>query len=378
MPLSPRNSRAARSKPRDRALARLIAATVLRRLGELEAVLNSYLEKPLPSDRARCGQSCCPAPRSFCFSKRRRTLPWASLSIRRDATGMQPATTSSSMRCCGAWRARARRRCRCLGRRGAQRSGMAAAALDATLTAPTRRAASRRLRSPRRRSTSASRMHPQAWAERLGGHVLPTGSVRLAAGGRIEDLPGYSDGAWWVQDAAAALPVRLLGSVAGKSVVDLCAAPGGKTAQLAAAGARRYGRRPCRRAAEAAAAPISTACSSRRSSSKPTRRHGRRARTFDAVLLDAPCTSTGTIRRHPDILRLKRADDVVALAERAVAPARQRRPPCRARAARCSTARARSSPRKAPAQIERFLQRHTMHLRARRSPRASVELLPNG
>ena len=67
--------------------------------------------------------------------------------------------------------------------------------------------------------------------------MLPTGSVRLAAGGRIEDLPGYTDGAWWVQDAAAALPARLIGDVAGKSVVDLCAAPGGKTAQLAAAGA---------------------------------------------------------------------------------------------------------------------------------------------
>ena len=78
---------------------------------------------------------------------------------------------------------------------------------------------------------------PDAWAERLGGSVLPTRSVRLAAGGRIEDLPGYADGAWWVQDAAAALPARLIGDVAGKSVVDLCAAPGGKTAQLAAAGA---------------------------------------------------------------------------------------------------------------------------------------------
>ena len=75
------------------------------------------------------------------------------------------------------------------------------------------------------------------WAERLSGRVLPTGSVRLLPKGRIEALPGFDEGAWWVQDAAASLPARLLGDVAGKRVADLCAAPGGKTAQLALAGA---------------------------------------------------------------------------------------------------------------------------------------------
>ena len=77
----------------------------------------------------------------------------------------------------------------------------------------------------------------QEWAERLGGQVLSTGSIRLAAHGRIEDLPGYGDGDWWVQDAAAALVARVAGEVAGRTVADLCAAPGGKTAGLAAAGA---------------------------------------------------------------------------------------------------------------------------------------------
>src|SRR6185295_6791924 len=72
----------------------------------------------------------------------------------------------------------------------------------------------------------------ESWAQRLRGRVLPTGSVRTATGGLISLLPGYTEGAWWVQDAAAALPARLFGDVAGKSVADLCAAPGGKTAQL--------------------------------------------------------------------------------------------------------------------------------------------------
>jgi 16S rRNA (cytosine967-C5)-methyltransferase len=155
---------------------------------------------------------------------------------------------------------------------------------------------------------------PETWAERLGGAVLPTQTVRLAAGGRIEELAGYAEGAWWVQDAAAALPARLLGDVAGKSVADLCAAPGGKTAQLAAAGANVT-------SVDMAGARLE------RLRSNLSRLHldaqlveadavtWKPGRTFDAVLLDAPCTATGTMRRHPDILRLKRADDVAALAD---------------------------------------------------------------
>ncbi|NOT41651.1 MAG: MFS transporter, partial [Alphaproteobacteria bacterium] len=77
----------------------------------------------------------------------------------------------------------------------------------------------------------------EVWAEKLEAKLLPTGTLRRTAGGRIEDLPGYADGAWWIQDAAAAIPAQLLGPIKGKTVIDLCAAPGGKTAQLAAAGA---------------------------------------------------------------------------------------------------------------------------------------------
>src|SRR6266700_1094066 len=87
-------------------------------------------------------------------------------------------------------------------------------------------------------SLAGGRNYPKHWANVLGGRVLPPGSVRAVVHGPISQLPGYAEGTWWVQDAAAALPAKLLGDVRGRTVADLCAAPGGKTAQLAQAGAR--------------------------------------------------------------------------------------------------------------------------------------------
>lgn len=152
-----------------------------------------------------------------------------------------------------------------------------------------------------------------AWASRLGGEVLPTGSVRLGkAQGSVENLPGYSDGAWWVQDAASAIPARLLEPLAGKSVLDLCAAPGGKTLQLCAAGARVTAldnsaqrlerlRDNLKRARFEAEVIVADGLSF-----EP-------ATQFDAVLLDAPCSATGTIRRHPDLPYRKTAAQIGAL-----------------------------------------------------------------
>jgi 16S rRNA (cytosine967-C5)-methyltransferase len=155
---------------------------------------------------------------------------------------------------------------------------------------------------------------PERWAADLGGSVLPTGSVRRPRelGGAIEALPGYAEGAWWVQDAAAALPARLLGDVAGQSVIDLCAAPGGKTAQLAAMGARvtavdRSAHRLQRVEANLARLRLGAALVAADAAG------WRPAEPADAVLLDAPCSATGTIRRHPDVLRQKRPEDVAAL-----------------------------------------------------------------
>lgn len=153
------------------------------------------------------------------------------------------------------------------------------------------------------------------WAKRLGGVVLPNGSVRL---NRLEcpvsALPGYHEGTWWVQDFAAALPACLLGEIRGKRVADLCASPGGKTAQLALQGA------------EVTAIELS-ANRVKRLKENMERLHFsvhiwqgdvrnfHPIQLFDAILLDTPCSSTGTIRRHPDILWTKSRDDVVKLAE---------------------------------------------------------------
>ncbi|SPH24784.1 Ribosomal RNA small subunit methyltransferase B [Defluviimonas aquaemixtae] len=139
-----------------------------------------------------------------------------------------------------------------------------------------------------------------ALAERVGGVALPTGSVRLARAGQISELQGYADGDWWVQDAAAALPAKVLAPRPGERVLDLCSAPGGKTLQLAAAGAKvtaldisaermerlRENLTRCRLSAEAV---IDDAL------------QWQPPDAFDAILLDAPCSATGTIRRHPDL-----------------------------------------------------------------------------
>jgi 16S rRNA (cytosine967-C5)-methyltransferase len=145
--------------------------------------------------------------------------------------------------------------------------------------------------------------------------MLPTGTARLPAGTRPTELRGYAEGAFWVQDAAAALPARLLGARRGERVADLCAAPGGKTAQLAAAGAQvvaveRDPRRLARLRDNLARLRLEADLVEADAGAWKPEGEG-----FDAVLLDAPCTATGIIRRHPDIPHLKRASDVEPLAE---------------------------------------------------------------
>ena len=147
-----------------------------------------------------------------------------------------------------------------------------------------------------------------------GGVRLPTGSVRFPAGTRVTDLPGYAEGAFWVQDAAAALPASLLAGQPGERIADLCAAPGGKTAQLAATGAQVV-------AIERDAARLARLRDNLARLRLPAEivqgdaAEWRPQAPLDAVLLDAPCSATGTIRRHPDVLRLKRPRDITALAD---------------------------------------------------------------
>jgi len=152
------------------------------------------------------------------------------------------------------------------------------------------------------------------WAERLEAVVLPSGTLRRPVGGRVENLPGFDEGRWWVQDAAAALPVRLFGDVSGLTAFDLCAAPGGKTLQLAAAGAAVT-------AVDRSAARLeivkknlerlrltATVIAADAQAWKPAG-----GVLADAILLDAPCTATGTARRHPDIPLNKTPQDMAQL-----------------------------------------------------------------
>ena len=151
------------------------------------------------------------------------------------------------------------------------------------------------------------------WAERLGGVSLLPGHVRLPAGASVPELPGYGDGFWWVQDIAASLPARLLGAGEGRSALDLCAAPGGKTMQLAAAGW------------SVTAVDLSEARMKRLEANLARTKLSARTviadallyapdEQFDAVLVDAPCSATGIFRRHPDVLHRVRPKAIANLA----------------------------------------------------------------
>ena len=293
---------------RDRALTRRLTATVLRRLGTLRHLVGGYLEKGFPSDAPRAETILLlgaaqilwlevPDHAAVDLSVRlaqadRRAGRYAGLVnavLRRVAQHGATVSFDDISRDTPEWLLK-----RWTGIYGSDTARAIAAAnghepaLDLTVKQDT-----------------------ESWAERLRGRVMPTGTVRTLAHGAISLLPGFSEGAWWVQDAAAALPVRLFGDLRGMNVADLCAAPGGKTAQLAFAGANV------------------TAVD--RSPARITRLRENLARLsldaetvvadalewdggpFDAVLVDAPCSSTGTIRRHPDVPWLKSEADVSVL-----------------------------------------------------------------
>ncbi|MCO5734566.1 RsmB/NOP family class I SAM-dependent RNA methyltransferase [Rhizobium sp. SSA_523] len=152
------------------------------------------------------------------------------------------------------------------------------------------------------------------WAERLSARPLPTGSLRLKAfDGSVTQLPGFDEGAWWVQDAAAALPAQLFGPLQGKRIADLCAAPGGKTAQLISRGAKviaveQSANRAARLKENLDRLQLTAdICNIDLFDYKPDE-------PLDGVLLDAPCSSTGTTRRHPDVLWTKGPQDIEKLA----------------------------------------------------------------
>jgi 16S rRNA (cytosine967-C5)-methyltransferase len=301
---------AAGLEARDRAFVHNLCATALRRLGQIDDVISAYIERQLPRsatavhDILRLGATQLlflgtPAHAAVNES--------VELAAAHDLGGFKGLVNAVLRRIADEGPARLKAQdaarintrtwlwdswCSAYGEARARRiaeAHLAEAPLDITV-----------------------RKDATEWAAKLDAEVLPTGSLRRKAGGQVPDLPGFAAGAWWVQDAAAALPARLFGNLSGKIVFDLCAAPGGKTAQLAALGAKVY------------AVDSSTP--------RLRRLEENLARLWftaeivaidasvwapdvlaDGVLLDPPCTATGTIRRHPDIPHLKSPANMAAL-----------------------------------------------------------------
>jgi 16S rRNA (cytosine967-C5)-methyltransferase len=299
---------------RDRALARRIVATVLRRLGTLRRLVGDLLDRGLPGNAPHIESALLTGAAQLLFLD----IPHhaaVDLSVRLVQGDRRHA------RCTGLVNAVLRRVAR-IGRE--QLAQLEPLCLDTpewllarwanAYGADTARmiAHANGLEPPLDVSVKSD---PDQWAERLGGRKLPTGSVRLAAHGPISALPGYAEGEWWIQDAAAALPVRLFGDLQGRSIADFCAAPGGKTVQLASWGAHvtaidrsepRMGRLRENLSRTGLQAATVIAPAEEWAPDPPTD-------SFDAVLVDAPCTSTGTIRRHPDIPWRKAPGDIDVL-----------------------------------------------------------------
>jgi 16S rRNA (cytosine967-C5)-methyltransferase len=293
--------------PRDRAFVRLLLATTLRRLGEIDVVLAALIERPLEGPNAAGRQVLRLGAAQLLFLG---TAPHAAVdtSVRLIEDAHLPHLKGLAN---AVLRRISREGAAILGDRDPARLNTPQWLWQTwaeTYGEETTRAiaAAHLIEAP---LDLTPRSNTDFWAGQLEAEVLPTGTLRRTGGGHIAELPGFAEGAWWVQDAAATLPVRLLGDIAGKRVADLCAAPGGKTMQLCAAGAnvtavdisaRRMVRVGENLARAGLAAELITADASKWTATEP----------FDAILLDAPCSGTGTLRRHPDIAWLKDEEDV--------------------------------------------------------------------
>jgi 16S rRNA (cytosine967-C5)-methyltransferase len=317
-----RHKRLSWLEPRDRAFARHLVATSLRRLGQLDAALAGLLERPLKPKLESLRQVLRLGLCQILFLG---TPPHAAVD-----TSVRLAAKAGFAGHKGLVNAVLRRADRELRPRIAEQeaSGEAARlntpdwlwdALASAYGAETAKAiAEAHLAEPPLDLTLKDSATAEDWARSLEAQVLPTGGLRLPSGqGDVAKLAGYTEGAWWVQDLAASLPARLLRPEAGqtpsdKTVVDLCAAPGGKTAQLAAAGAEVIA--------------VDRDADRLKRVSENLERLGLAANTVAAdaaswrppepvaaVLLDAPCSATGTLRRHPDIAWLKGPDEIPSL-----------------------------------------------------------------
>jgi 16S rRNA (cytosine967-C5)-methyltransferase len=340
----------ARLEPRERALARMIAMTTLRRLGQIDRLLDQRLAKPPPAavtSLLRLGATQALFMDTPVFAavdttvrlagEQRATRPFKGLvnAVLRGLTREPPGETQPEDLAPGwlfaRWRA-------AYGESAARAMALEIVAEPATDVTP-------------RDATEAAGL-----AEALEGEVLPGGSVRAGRRGDVSAWPGYVEGRWWVQDAAAAVPARLLDLKPGETALDLCAAPGGKALQMAAAGARVTAvDRSAARLKRLTRALARTGLTAETVVADAGAWHD--ARTFDAVLLDAPCSATGTYRRNPDVLWGARPGDIGKLAGVQTrlldAAAARVRPGGRLVYCVCSL-----EPEEGEAQVQAFLGRH--------------------
>jgi 16S rRNA (cytosine967-C5)-methyltransferase len=297
---------------RDRALMRRLVATILRRLGTLGHLLSRLLDRGIPTDAPRAQSALLigaaqilwmdvPDHAAVDLSVRlvqsdRRAAKYAGLVnavLRRCAREGQPLIDEVKAQTLDIPPWLSARWIAAYGEVNARAMALAIShepSLDITVKADANQ-----------------------WATRLHGETLSTGTVRTLLQGSVTMLPGFTEGQWWVQDAAAALPAKLFGDISGRRIVDLCAAPGGKTAQLALAGAdvTAVDRSPARmsRLRDNLARLDLKASDVVTDAAEWAGGDG----SFDGVLVDAPCTSTGTIRRHPDVAWLRQEADIAAL-----------------------------------------------------------------
>src|SRR5215469_14414051 len=267
---------------RDRAFARLLVATVLRRLGQIDALIADCLNTPMPPHAAVATSVDIAHSRGFLSHKGLVNAVLRRLGVE-GATRVEGQDAARLNTPDWLWRSWTRAYGPDVARAIAT-AHLKEAPLDLTL-----------------------RVDDDDWSEKLQATKLPTGTLRRPSGGSVMSLPGYAEGAWWIQDAAAALPARLFGGLEGSRVIDLCAAPGGKTAQLAKSGAHVV-------AVDRSTRRLDRLVTNLQRLSLPVEAVAADALTWrppepaDAVLLDAPCTATGAIRRHPDVPHLKSAE----------------------------------------------------------------------
>ncbi|MGV8997681.1 MAG: RsmB/NOP family class I SAM-dependent RNA methyltransferase [Parvibaculaceae bacterium] len=296
-------------EPADRGFARAIATTTIRHIGELDLIIKRLLDKKLPP-RAGITQTILRAALAELFFldvKPHAVVDLAVEAATRDDDAMHfKSLVNAILR--RALRERDTIRNGIDGERAALQPWLWKSWIGIYGEIKTREIIRAQFNEPPLDLSLKDNTAPDEWATKLNATLLPSGSLRLHQSGRIETLEGFAEGAWWVQDAAAALPVKLLGDVKGRDVLDLCAAPGGKTLSLAARGASVTALDRSAPRLERLKENLERLSLNAEIIVEDATKFGPE-RTWDFILLDAPCTATGTARRHPDVLLLKSAAD---------------------------------------------------------------------